>query len=552
MRRQQNNESDEEEYIHSEPSIERVLISSPSPPTSAEGKRFSSPSALKDLESDLEETNANVIVLENQNTLIEEVKPLVQAKHDEIPYKFEIINDGDHHKPLLSRENHLQLHSSTLKPINFATGVLIQTWCRHQYLKGLLPTLMVIWYLGVTFLAIQYEHDSALFLREETQKHNCTEILKERLYFYPLDCSSVHRSKQYYSLDDDLSLWRLSFNCTVPNAHFYYNEDYWGVQRYNAIVGIIANFLLPLIFTYFVYEACYLALYDCLVIIPGLDETTNEPILRYADGPYRVSWFVLRDLYYRCIVGTRSGKAEQQQEMTSFQLGIDEEGEEMGLLSQENSRKKSLMKRNTYEMMLIPRKWPGIRLGYMASLCINLFVVLTATTASSFLATNGNVCRCTDESDYSINRATAGTFAVLSLYLAAVLIPSLKYYYRLFLCIKDIEVLASSKYSNEFTIRRHGGIRNLFDLIPALCMPLLPNVAYYLLWVIPMSLVYVVMKMFLYLISHYGMNIDKKPFESFYRLHVFNLNDRWWCSWLIRSIHEDELEGWAPLVPDDH
>lgn len=228
---EQSKEFDEDEYVHLESSIESVFVSSPSLPTPVEGKRLLSSSTLKDLESDLKEADANYIALENQSTLAEEFKSLAQAKHDEVPYKFEIINDGDYHKPLLSRESHLQLHSNTLKPISFATGVLIQTWCRHQYLKGLLPTLMVVWYLGVTFLAIQYEHDSALFLREEAQNHNCTEVSRERLYFYPLDCDSVHHSEQYYSLDDDLSFWRITFNCTVPGAQFYYNEDYWGDRK---------------------------------------------------------------------------------------------------------------------------------------------------------------------------------------------------------------------------------------------------------------------------------------------------------------------------------
>eukprot|EP01040_Poterioochromonas_malhamensis_P010099 gene10099-10978_t len=551
MSREQNNESDDDnEYVQLESAIERVIVSSPSPPTPTENNNFTTPSSLKDLESDFKEKNTNNVPPEEQSPLIQELKPLVRNKHDEIPYKFD--DNNDHHKTLLSRENHLEIHSTPLKPINFATGVLIQTWCRHQYLKGLLPTLMVIWYLGFIFLAIQYEYDSASSLREETQNHNCTEVSRERLYFYPLDCDSVHRSHQYYLLDNSASIWRLSFNCTVPDAYFYYNDNYWGLQRYNIVVEIIVNFLLPLIFTYFVYEACYLALYDCLVIIPGLDETTNEPILRYADGPYRVSWFVLRDLYYRCIVGTSAREADQKHETTTLQQEIDEEGEETSLLSQENSRKAKSIYRTPYEIMTSPRKWPGIRLGYMASLCINLFVVLSGTTASSFLATNGNVYRCTDESDYIIGRATTATSVILSLYLAAVLIPSLRYYYRLFFCIKDVEVLASSKYSNEFTIRRHGGIRNLFDLIPALCMPLLPNVAYYLLWVIPMSFVYGTVKIFYCIVSLCGVKIDKKAFERFYRLHVFNLNDRWWCSWFIRPIQEDELEGWAPLVPDDH
>ena len=209
-----------------------------------------------------------------------------------------------------------------------------------------------------------------------------------------------------------------------------------------------------------------------------------------------------------------------------------------------------------YEALSAPKKWPGIRMGYMSAICINWFIVLTGTTISSFLATNSNEFRCTEESDVVVDQASKTCAAVLALYLALVLVPAVKYYIRLFFYIKDIEILATSHYSEEFTMRRHAGIRNILDLIPALFMPLLPNVPYYILWVLPMGLIYVAVKavsvfMTMTCGSSEAMMKYEKRFDRFYARNVFALNDRWWCSWMIRNVHEDELVGWAPLVKDE-
>eukprot|EP01040_Poterioochromonas_malhamensis_P009910 gene9910-10767_t len=393
-------------------------------------------------------------------------------ENDFLSKDFQPLVRNQKQRSLLSHKS--QLPPNSFKSINFNAGMLIQTWCRHQYLKGLVPSLMVVWYFSLLFLGIEYQRDTSHFIRQQILDYNCTEISRESLPFYPADCSALDRGNQYYSLDNSDKTFEVSLYCALPGATFFYDEGYWGISRHSQVVHIIVNFLLPLAFTYFIYETCVLALHDCLVIVPSLDYATGQPILRYTDGPYRVSWFILRDI---CCQENHDGEAEKEE--------------------------------------VSARRWPGIRVGYMTSLLI------------------------------------------LVLYLTAVLYPTLRYYHLLLYHIRDLEVLAVSQYSEEFTIRRLSGRRQPLDLLPALVTPLLPNIVYYSLWLLPMTIVYIAVRVLFLSLSLIPLTVAvtwlterQRTVESFYREHVFDLDRRWWCAWFIRPVHADDVIANAPLIKD--
>lgn len=435
-------------------------------------------------------------------------------ENDFLSKDFQPLVRNQKQRSLLSHKS--QLPPNSFKSINFNAGMLIQTWCRHQYLKGLVPSLMVVWYFSLLFLGIEYQRDTSHFIRQQILDYNCTEISRESLPFYPADCSALDRGNQYYSLDNSDKTFEVSLYCALPGATFFYDEGYWGISRHSQVVHIIVNFLLPLAFTYFIYETCVLALHDCLVIVPSLDYATGQPILRYTDGPYRVSWFILRDI---CCQENHDGEAEKEE--------------------------------------VSARRWPGIRVGYMTSLCVNWFFFLTLVTVITFFATNDNVLHCLDEADVTLDRAATVCVVILVLYLTAVLYPTLRYYHLLLYHIRDLEVLAVSQYSEEFTIRRLSGRRQPLDLLPALVTPLLPNIVYYSLWLLPMTIVYIAVRVLFLSLSLIPLTVAvtwlterQRTVESFYREHVFDLDRRWWCAWFIRPVHADDVIANAPLIKD--
>jgi hypothetical protein len=447
------------------------------------------------------------------------------------------------------------------KSINFATGVLIQKWCRHQYIKALLPTLMIIWYFGLAILTLDYEKQAVNHLLDEYDSHNCS-VIKEvpRALSEVHECSFLDNSRQYIELSYRKDYSEVTVNCTIPGANFYYEKGFWGVSQDGMAYEVIVNFLLPIIFTYFVYETLFLSLYDCLILIPGIDEETQKPVIRYTKGIFRVSWFILRDLSEKCFPTSSS-------------------------------------------MTILPgRKQPGIRVGYLACICINIFTLLTITTLATFGSDQSNVYRCTKQPINILDESKRAFFGLLCFYLALMAVPTARYYHQLFFRIRDIELLAT-EYSYEFLLRRHSGIRNIFDIFPLLLFPLTANIFYYLLWVLPNALLYWVLRgceTCLGLCSRdqgrgyeritTGENnhndtsgleeedgwkrmVDPSPgpdrvrenevdsaaprlrhcpgLDRYFEKFVFDLDHRWWCSWFVREVDRSDCVGWRVLVSDE-
>ena len=412
------------------------------------------------------------------------------------------------------------------KPVNFATGVLIQKWCRHQYLKALIPTLIVLWYFGLAFLAIRYERHSVSYIDNQLPKYNCTKISEEYQPFQIVeDCTVIDRYTQYLTATPSGKFYKVTVNCTIPGADFYYPKADWGINDFTFYYEIIVNFLIPLLYTYFIYETLFLSLYDCLVLTPAFDYQTNKAFLRYSKGIFRVSWFCFRDLYNKCFPS---------------------------------------------HQVLHGRKQPGIRVGYFSCLWINVVAGLTAMTILSFGVSPTSLYRCLHQDQYVLDESEIVILIMAALFFSAVLIPTIRYYYRLLFFIKDVELLAT-EYSDEFLIRRHGGIRNLLDLIPLLMFPLWSNFFYYPLWLLPnvcFYLLYRVIEGIWRIISQQsivihvneeGRKAEKSShevlspwLENYFAKYVFDLDHRWWCTWFIREVEDSDCISLSELDVDDY
>jgi hypothetical protein len=469
------------------------------------------------------------------------------------------MKDTEEENPQLRQKVSNHRHKS----INFATGVLIQKWCRHQYLKALIPAIMVVWYYGGAFLATRYEKHATEFVHDELSSHNCTIVDRSSSPGdFLLDCRSINLHNQYIEVSHS-TYYEVTVNCTVPDAHFYYPKDYWGINDFSFFYQIIVNFFLPLIFTYFIYETLYLSLYDCVILVPDYDHNAQRPIIRYADGVFRVSWFILRDFYHQCCV-----------------------------------LPSALPK-------LKGRQLPGIRVGYLTSVFINIFAFLAFMSAGSALFTRRNSFRCMDQPESGLDQSEKTFIALSTLCLLAALIACIRYYYKLFFLIKDIELLAT-EYSEEFVLRRYSGIRNLFDLIPLLIFPLLGNIFYYFFWVFPNFVVFVLVRcveVIYFSLGRSGSSATEgsrkyKTVEAvgdeegnswkeitislkediamergeegagddtaewrgskslcpsvhdYFSRYVFDLDHRWWCSWFIREVEVSDCVSGKELTAD--
>jgi hypothetical protein len=428
------------------------------------------------------------------------------------------------------------------RPIDYSTGVLIQIWCRHQYLKGLLPSLMVFWFFGFYFLAANYEQDASSFYQNELKDNGCYLVSKEPLPF-PKECHLLNHATEYNHLDNRGNAFLMTVICSAGDAvNLYYDTDYWGLTDNSYAFTILVNFLLPVIFTYFIYETIILALYDCLVIIPSLDSTSQKPVIQYVDHPYRVSCFILRDVYRSFTAGPVS---LVQNDDCSIPLVPSPSA------AVNHSQPNSSLH-------------PGIRMSSISSLFINCFLFMIFFTIWNFGISSTNVYHCTDQSEYTTSSAKYSIESLLVIYLFLALIPTFQYYYCLFFFMKDIEILACSSYSEEFYQRRHNGIRNLFDLFPVLFFPLLANVFYYPFYLIPHYLCFNVFRGIGWLLRKIVKSADEEKRNSgqndgwFLRMNdyyekneIFNLENRWYCSWFIREIDESEVVGGKELRKDD-
>jgi hypothetical protein len=438
---------------------------------------------------------------------------------------------------------------SLQKPIDYSTGVLIQIWCRHQYLKGLLPSLMIFWFFGFYFLATNYEEDASSFFQNALKDHGCYLLSKESL-LYPKECHLLEHSKEYNHLDNRGNAFLMTVSCSDSNdgegVNLYYDTDNWGLTDNSYAFTIIVNFLFPIIVTYFIYETIILALYDCLVIVPCLDAVTEKPVVQYVDYPYRVSWFILRDIYH----------SFASNGLTSHALPSSKNDDSsVPLLSPPSSQSTEGVS---------PSDHPGIRMSSISSLFINCFLFMILFTIWNFGISSTNVYHCTDQSEYTTSSAKYSIEALLAVYLFLTLIPTFRYYYRLFFLIKDIEILACSSYSEEFYRRRHQGIRNLFDLFPVLFFPLLANVFYYPFYLVPHYLCSLIFQAVAWLRSNVTVTVVEEEkrnaqhsegflrrMNNYYEKNVmFNLQNRWYCSWFIRQIEVSELIGGKQLRKD--
>jgi hypothetical protein len=414
------------------------------------------------------------------------------------------------------------------KLINYGAGVLIQKWCRHQYTKGLFPTLLAVWYWGLSYIGVDYQRKASNYILNQVNLYNCTTIVSEEVSL--VSCGHLNVENQYYFHDDNGKYYKRTVSCTLEGASFFYPRDFFDVYNDNYYLQLFINFILPLVFTYLVYETLYLALYDCLVIIPGLktDPETNKvfPVLQYAAKPYRVSWFVVRKWYKRC---------------TSARNNDD-------LLSTP------------------PEKLPGIRVGRYTSFAINTFTILIFISIISFIGddlfTGSQKYQCMEQSGEAFHSLRKVIITLLFLYLFLAGIPTYFYYYKLFFQLKDIELLAY-QYSREFYTRRISGIRNLLDLIPLLLFPVSINLLYYPFIWFPHFLVYSCFYKRACCWRCFGCcglecclpetmeNCKAACYENYWEMILWP-KWQWWRNWFLQPIDEDELRANEELERDDN
>jgi hypothetical protein len=383
--------------------------------------------------------------------------------------------------------------------IHYGAGSLIRTWCRHQYIKGLFPTFLAIWYWILAYISLDYQIKSSQYISDQLGEYNCLQT--NQVDANSISCSNLlSPSSQYYYYDG--SRYHVTtVSCAIPGVDLYYPNTYYDVYSSNYYIQLIINFIFPLLATYFFYEMMVLALRDCLVIVPGLDKE-NQPILQYAKKPYRVSWFICHRIVACSSHVVSSVSAFSSSSTSSSSLPINntsssEQDEDEVLTSP------LVEKHNDREVLFLsepepenPHDLPGIRIGRITSIAINIFVSLLLTTFWTVISVENNTLggsqyRCTKQPASSTNSERMTLNTLLIIYLILAMIPTCYYYIRLFFYIKDIELLAY-QYSHEFVNRRYLSLRSIFDIIPLFFFPFWLDIAFWFAVYVPTLLIYYV------------------------------------------------------------
>lgn len=450
--------------------------------------------------------------------------------------------------------------------LSFMASVLIQKWCRHQYLKGLFPTIVAFWYWSLFYLNFDYEVKASDYINNQLSEYNCTTFSSVELSSdSDFSCYNLNSDNQYYS-STDTGISLVTVNCTESGADLYYPNDYYEAYGNDFYVQLVINFILPVILTYFIYETAYLALRDCLIITPGVNEE-GKPILHFVKRPLRVSFFFLRKCF-----------GENEEEEALCEKRNDKEGEPKGsneIANADLQRREDVMKipftkypetdpESTAEInsSLSPKtsvNLPGIRVGRIYAFAINLFSALSIATVVTFSESDGSVTRCIERSNADLMGGRLLIYSLLGIYLLVAVIPSVWYYYYLFFHLQDIELLAHS-YHKEFQKRRVRKMRSFLDIIPALFFPTPIFAAYWSMWLLPNYAIYYLLKGFIFFFWHlrccgvedsHQIVFDRKFGEYFKFAFDSNIFYRR-ITWCGRKLLEGEAVEGRELIRDIH
>jgi hypothetical protein len=433
--------------------------------------------------------------------------------------------------------------------IHYGAGNLIRIWCRHQYIKGLFPTFIALWYWILAYISLDYQIKSSHYISEQLNEYSCSQTSQTDISG-SISCSNLDSSTSQYYYYDGNKYQQTTVSCSIPGVDLYYPNTYYDVYSSNYYIQLIVNFIFPFLATYFFYETMTLALRDCLVIVPGLN-SENQPILQYARKPYRVSWFVCHRIS-RCF-SCLSFSASSSSSMSAYLLpaatstAVDD--------NTSHNDQEILLSEPTIED---PHKQPGIRIGRVTSIAINIFLSLLFSTMWAFVsgetsALGGNQFRCTKQAASATNYQRSTLDALLIIYLLLAMIPTSCYYIRLFFYVQDIELLAY-QYSHE----RYQPLRSVLDISLLFFFPLWLDIAFFFAIYLPTCLLYYLCNTFSYccyccsfLLSKESREENWKALNKRYFNHVFIPKSRWWVSWFVLPIDEKEFKEYDELIPDE-
>jgi hypothetical protein len=310
------------------------------------------------------------------------------------------------------------------------SGDLVKIWIRHQYIKPLIVFIIVGWYFSCVFLTFNYQQHTTNLIQEEYSSHNCTTIKSEWLETGKFSHRTCHQlsDNQYYHQQDYFNLYLETVSCSKEGYNFYTETSLSDKIAKNVYIQFLVKFFGPLVFSYYIYEVLYLAMYDCLIIEPAL--TQDGTIIRTVDNIVRVGFFFLR---------------------TSKSNGADE-----GELTEE--RKLELEEHK-----------PGIRLGQTTYRVITGLIGMGWTTIIVIFQ-NRQIQQCTQMLDRKrdiILSITTCVFLTLSLILASGL-----YYRRLMQMDSLLDV--ATKYSYHFKQQSYKFTLSERFPLDAFILPLFP------------------------------------------------------------------------------
>lgn len=456
------------------------------------------------------------VIFYNERVEIFKMDPISETTPLSTDPLLSVVRNDENDVPLNKSDKGLDMDKHSATQIHFGAGVLIQKWCRHQYIKGLVPTILALWAWTLSYVQMYYQEETIDYIRDQLSQYNCTTVSATKVNIEDEGCASIDTSSQYYFSDPNGDLYLRTVSCTLSGVDLYYPNDFFDVYRDNYYLQLVLNFLVPLFFTYFIYEFFILALHDCLVIVPGLHKESQRPILQYATSPYRMGWFGLRSVWRRL----------HGEENKVLVLGVEK---------------------------------PGIRIGRNTSIATNfvtysiLSTIVTLTSDGKAYSDN-RITRCVDVPDSSLDEGHISLYAVLALYLIIALTPTTYYYYQLFFYFKDLELLAY-RYSREFMARRYRRIRNPFDLIAMLLFPLPLNVVYYTLVAAPCWIAYSVRRSFSRCCCRGGEARERweRQWEETYQKYYYpyiHPKRRWWSSWFLQVLDDEQMREHDELPLD--
>lgn len=310
----------------------------------------------------------------------------------------------------------------------FESNTLVKTWVRHQYVKHFIAMAifcMVFLWVDITG---DYKTKVADYITRQVDDYNCSVASTAHSSTLDLNCASLDRSTQYYSLDGSEYIAK-NMACSLPGAQFYYPNSFVSTYRNNYYLQLFVNAVFPFLVTYLILESIYLGRKDCLTIIPEYAGCSHDWFPQRKEGKlqralycYSVGWHAITDLF-------------SPQHTSGMQLSLD------------------------------AIVYTGCILWFVAA----VFLIFAFPSAH-------DATRCTQLTSFQMLVDNTMLLLLLVIYILSLLHHIGYYYYNLFIRVGNVEVLAG-KYSKQFiTLRYHSHSiweRNPVDLLATMVIFLL-------------------------------------------------------------------------------